>query len=169
MRGRYPFLDPVRGELLKAKWIWVACCFSPIIYFFLARAVEVWSFRDAAKSGLVGLDPENRDRAAKAFFLFAVSLEAAVLSLRHWFNRRARSGTTTLQEVMSLYLKRTIVLLAVSECAVLGGFVYFLLFGDMRALLIGGVLTYLYYAQSYPSEEGLARLAEPLRRARGGE
>ncbi len=160
-------MDPVRHELIRAKWIWTACCFSPIIYFLVARLVDMWWFRDKARPGFVGLSPESAPLAATLFLAYGLSLEVFLLFLRRWFNRKLSFQSTSLQQAVGTYLRRTLVLLAVSECAVLGGFVYFLLFGDIRALLIGGVLTYLYYAQSYPSEEGLASLTEGLRRSRG--
>lgn len=161
--GRYPFLEPVREELRRAKWIWTACCFSPIIYFLIARAIHSWLFRDAVNPGFLHLDPSQSHLGARFFLAYIVALQAALIALRRWFNRRAAVTAVSLREIMAIYMKRTLVLLGLSECAVLGGFLYFVALGDLKAVLIGGVFSYLFYAQSYPSEEGLARLASRLR------
>ena len=160
--GRHPFLDPVRTELHRAKWIWSACCFSPIIYFLVARAIYVWWFRDAAVAGFLHLGEAQVRFASQLFLGYIVALQASLIVLRRWFNRRALAQAKTLFELMAAYLKRTLVLLALSEGAVLGGFLYFVMVGDLKAVLIGGVFSYLLYAQSYPSEEGLARLARRM-------
>jgi hypothetical protein len=161
--GRYPFLDPVREDLLRIKWLWVACCFSPVIYFLIARAIDAWWFREAAAPGLLPVSSSYGRFFSQLFLAAIVALQAALVVLRRWFNRRAVAQAETLRALVAIYMKRTLVLLAVSECAVLGGFLYFVAFGDMRAVLVGGIFSYLFYAQSYPSEEGLARLATRLR------
>jgi hypothetical protein len=162
-QGRFPRLDPAREELLRAKWIWTGCCFAPIIYFVVARAVDVWCFGQSGQRGFMPLQAAALLLAARIFLLYLVALQAGLMVLRRWFDRRGRRLAADLKRLGALYLRRTIVLLAISESAVLGGLIYFLAFGDIKAVLIGGVASYLFYAQSYPSELGLARLAGIVR------
>ncbi len=157
--GRYPQLEPVFAELLRAKRIWLACCFSPFVYFIAARAVASWFFAERPQPGLLDVSNEWRAILPNVFLLYAVALQGALVGLRRFFNRRASKNAGDLRRVAAIYMTRTLVLLALSECAVLGGFLFFLALGDMKAVFVGGVISFIFYAQSYPSEEGLARLA----------
>lgn len=112
------------------------------------------------RGGLLELDPQSVRVASRVFLFAMIGLEVALLGLKRWFDEQARRVEQDLFQAMKIYLKRTLVLLALSELPALGGLLFFLACGNMRAVFIGGVAAYLFYAQSYPSEEGLARLTK---------
>jgi hypothetical protein len=159
---RHPALEPVSEELRRVKWLWCVCCLSPVLYLAIARFLKAVYFIPGEREGLTRLPPGQYEIAAISFLVVTLSLQVALLVVRNRFRARMCEPAAGLVRLMQLYRKRTIFLLAVSDTAGLLGFVLFLLRGDLRAVLVGGVLALAYYAQSYPSERGLAAYAKDL-------
>lgn len=160
--GKYPFLDPVRDELNRTKWLWLACCFSPIIYFLLARWIYEQWFRESNRGGLLNLASPEFAYAPQLFLAGILLIEPFLLWVKWYYDRKAKTSAT-LPELMAYYRLQTFICLALSDLAAFAGFIFFILTGEMKSVLIGGVVAFIYYAQSYPSEEGLARRAFALR------
>jgi len=155
---RFPEVDPIRDELERTKWIWVACCVAPLIYLLAAHWIQRQWFHEKGHAGLLTLEGQTRSLLAIIFLGAQILLQGAVTGVRHYFGvQLTKNRPQGIKVLMALYRKRTLVLCAISETAALLGFLYFLAVGDFRALFVGGVAAYIFYAQSYPSEHGLAR------------
>jgi len=155
---RFPEVDPIREELERTKWVWLACCVAPLIYLLAAHWIQRQWFEEKGRAGFLSLDGEARSTLAIAFLGAEVFLQGLILVVRRYFAvQLTKNRSQGIKLLMALYRKRTLGLCAISETAALLGFLYFLAVGDFRALFVGGVAAYIFYAQSYPSEHGLAR------------
>lgn len=155
---RFPEVDPIRDELERMKWIWVACCVAPLIYLLAAHWIQRQWFQEKGHAGLLTLQGQTRSLLAIVFLGTEILLQGLISVVRRYFAvQLTKNRPQGIKALMAVYRKRTLILCAISETAALLGFLYFLAVGDFRALFVGGVAAYLFYAQSYPSEHGLAR------------
>lgn len=156
--GRYPELAPIRNELHRLKIMWVLCCLSPLAYLGLALYVTQKWFSWREQRGLFKFSDQTYLILAIVFGLMALALEAVILLIRKRYDERMRAAGRAVVQLMELYSRRTFILVALCETAIMIGFVFFLLSGRLDAVLASGILGLLYYAQSYPSEQGLGEI-----------
>lgn len=159
--SHFSWLEPVRGDLLRLKIIWILCCLSPLVYLTFSRFVVTEWFTAAGSQGFYHLAPESYRTLLVVLGVVVLGLEGLLLYVRHHFSvqmgsRSARSAAQLLQ----IYLKRTIFLAAISEIATFLGFVLYLFNGELSSVFLFGMAGLIFYAQSYPSQRGLVAFAK---------
>lgn len=160
-KPRYPALEPVHGDLVRLKLLWAICSASPLFYLWLGHLLASHWFH-ADKPGLLSLSPDRLDSITGAATVLAFLAQIAMLVARRWCDRVSARNSKSVAQVMQYYTRRTYVQLALAETTVIMGFCLFMAGGDVRSLLLFGLLGLFYYAQCYPSETGLALRAHPM-------
>ena len=156
---RYPQLNAIRDDLNRLKLLWIACCASPLIYLFAASLIGE-SYFNAEKHGFGNLSAEAFRRILIGFAAAGAAVQCLMLYFRHSFQALLRAHAGDLGELLRLYTRRTYLMIAASECAIVLGFVLFLIQGRLDVLFGFCILGMVYYAQSYPSESGLGALTQ---------
>lgn len=155
---RHPHLEVVKDDLNRLKLMWGMCCASPILYLFFAQLVQQACF-SADEMGFARLTPATY----KWFFGSAIALGVAVQLGMLWVRRTHRSKALVAarnpHQLLAAYQRRTVHLMLLSEVVVILGFTLFLLNGQAAMIFGFGIAGMLLYAQSYPSERELNKLA----------
>lgn len=153
---RFPELDSVRSDLHRLKVMWIICCLSPLFYLFVARLIsKAWFDFNTQQHGFLGLSDRNYVILAAIFGALAVALQGVIIFLRQRYAAEMRRTGRSAMLLLQIYMRRTIFLMGLSETTIFLGFILFLLNGDIRAIFVFGLIGLFYYAQSYPSEQGL--------------
>ena len=117
----------------------------------MAQLIRDYWFTAVRPKGLLGLTPEAYRATVAGFATVAAALQAAILLAKFRFGALVRGNADKPARVTQLCMWRTLVLIALSETAVLLGFMLFLVQGQMATVFGFGLVSFLYYAQSYPS------------------
>ena len=142
-------------ELQRMRVWWNLCCLSPLLYLSLSLWIDARYFGDSDKPGGL-LNPGQQEGIVlwAGFGVLATCIGAAQVFIR----RKPAQSPGNLAVVTRVFRRRMMVQLVLSDLTAFLGFLVFLLSGDMRAVLAGGVASFLYYALSFPSDGALARL-----------
>ncbi|MCX7019106.1 MAG: hypothetical protein WCK47_12795 [bacterium] len=149
-RSLPPGLKTAREEIKRLKFLWALCCLTPLLYMLIARAIDDSWFQPAARHGFVAMRGSTYIVVSGVFACAAGFLQILIFIVKRNYAAEIRKPALKPTEIMQILKKRTIILAAISESAILLGFILFLLRGDLAAMFAFGVLAFVYYAQSYP-------------------
>jgi len=151
--GRLPTgLQSAREEIRRLKFLWVLCCLTPLLYMLVARAIDVSWFQPSGRRGLLQIHSSTYLVVTGVFACTAGFLQVVIFIVKRNYAAEMRKPSLKPADVLQIFKKRTIILAALSESAVLLGFILFLFRGDLTAVFGFGVLAFVYYAESYPAD-----------------
>jgi hypothetical protein len=151
-----PRLDTIKPDLIRLKTTWMLCCSSPILYLMAANLIRTHWFQDG---GLTKLTPIQEKVSLWIAGGIVAGLQIALLVVWATYRRKLKESASHLSTLIRVYSRRTFFMMALSEIAALLGFALFLVNGQLPIVFAFGVASMLLYAQSYPSERGLASAA----------
>lgn len=144
-----------REELQRLRVWWNLCCASPLLYLLLAVWIDSRFFTDSdSPGGLLNPGRQARFMLGAALAGFAACGWAAQFFIRSRPLQRLGDPAAA----MRVFRRRILTQLVLSDLIAFLGFFVFLLSGDMRAVLAGGVAGFVSYGLSYPGDQALVRL-----------
>lgn len=154
-------MRPAHEELRRLRLLWMLGCVTPLIYLLIAHGVDLAWFRKSG-GGLMTLSDTGHGWLLHGFATAGIVLAAVVLTLRALPARRAPVAQSDPAAGLRGFRRRVLAMVALSDFTAGLGLILFLLTGDLRAVLAGGITAYLLYAVSYPSRVFFARAAKLL-------
>ena len=152
-----PRLDIIKPDLLRLKTAWMICSASPILYLFLADLVRTNWFEGG--KGLANLSALQDKYLIWSVGAVVCILELVLLMVRFKFQSKLDEAASSLSTLIRTYTKRTFIMIALCETTAVLGFIVFLMDGHLPIICAFGIASMMMYAQSYPSERGLAAAA----------
>lgn len=154
---RNPQLDSVRDDLHRLKLLWILSTTSPLLYLAISHYIRL-TFFTASERGFAPLSAGQFQWLVALFAVLAAGIQAVHLVIRRRY-AASLSAAPHVTTLLRLYRNRTLSLMAASEAPVLLGFILFLVQGHLWSVFLFGLVSMIYYAQSYPSETRLGSYA----------
>ena len=153
-----PRLDIIKPDLVRLKTIWMLCCSMPMFYLVIAHLIRAHIF-DGEQSGFASLPHVQYNYLLWALIGLGMACQLVMLGVRMVYGKKLQAAAGNLSALIRVYSRRTFIMIGLSETTALLGFILFLVNGQFPVVFAFGIASMLLYAQSYPSERGLASVA----------
>jgi len=158
-----------RETIRQLQFYWCGLLCLPLAYLGGCIAIQKWWFGPAGRHGLLPLSQHPNESAVLAAVcgLTALLAEALLVFLRRRFGKWLEEAAQNMAEFLRLLRRRLLILGALCDLVSFFGVIYYVLDGDLRAMLAFGILAYVLYAQIFPQERLAEKVKIPPKRGNG--
>ena len=127
---------------------------------YVSRYIKLTFFGPPDDMGFSPLSTQHFHWLVMGSAVIALGVQALHVILRQRFSAPLGRNGRDVNELLRVYRNRTLSLMAASELPVLLGFTLFLVQGHLYPVFLFGLVSLIYYGQSYPSESQLSLYAK---------